>query len=134
MTMTSDHALRNLFCSTAAQHLHELLKMDKFADLDVPNDFYVAVMKRAERRALQRFSKLKKELKEARDELTEEEEIHHAISGQVEHLGNTHKCRNFAAAFSAYFQYSNDGPLGILCCKSCHCEHPGGVGVHTLGG
>jgi hypothetical protein len=135
MTTTSDRALRNLFCSTAAQHQQELLERDEFADLNVPNNFYVTIMKSSEWDWKARVAEMENDLEATRasfkatrrslKDLKAEKEISDGvISTQVANLLNTERCRNCRAAFTCYFdREAGVRGLGLLRCKSCLCRH-----------
>ncbi|OAA64237.1 BTB/POZ fold protein [Niveomyces insectorum RCEF 264] len=136
-SLTGDTALFKLLASTAAIHLEEIIDMESFAELDLPNDFTLQILRSC-------VGKLKtfKNLQHAQSQL--ETDLNHERSwreSEAERAGKamdnineclqtlymTKSCRNgnCTATFPCYIEAHGSAylPSYTLRCARCRCRH-----------
>ena len=124
---TNDKDLRKLVGKAAADHIAELICLERFVALEVDKDFTLGIIKC--------MSKAEKSLNR---ELTHEKRLHtnlkmkyvgeedwYKLENCLQIIHNTDHCRNCGKAFPCYIERSGWGNESsfILRCSSCRCRH-----------
>ncbi|OKL61395.1 hypothetical protein UA08_03848 [Talaromyces atroroseus] len=117
---TADKRLHNIMATMAMDHLHELIGIKEFADMDIPSAFAIDVIRRTGKRLRETEDSF--HFAKARDL----REINESLKSAVLKIDATAKCRHCSAKFSGVVRerhHPGQHSTYLVRCRRCGTKH-----------